>query len=418
MNKPWYQRVANKVFAPSASSKSAPISKGVAGSELYEWFTAGQGGAAGVAVNERSIRSISAAYACIELIGGSIGSLPLPFYRRSNSQRKRFTNDVWHMLNNRPWPNWSASTFWQYILSNKLLHGDGFAAIHRASPFSKTIIGFEPVHALASDVELKNGRLEYTLWLDGPNGVATVPKIFDQDDVLHFPGPGFDGRRGLSQIKSVLRRSAGIALAAEEHSARFFENGSRPDFAIEVPGNLDSEQEDLLRRTWAARHQGAARSGLPALMTGGAKLHELTMNAEDSQLIATRGMQIEDMARIFGVPPHMIGHTTNATSFGTGIEQMSIGFVKFTLQRHLVPIEQEINAKIFTGSDQKNDFCEWATAGLERGDTKTRNESYRIGLGRAGEPAWLTVNEVRQMENLPPISGGDEINSWAKEPAK
>jgi HK97 family phage portal protein len=212
----------------------------------------------------------------------------------------------------------------------------------------------------------------------------------------------------MSQIRNALRNSAGIALAADEYSGAFFSNGARPDIAIEMPDGPTPEQVEQYRQSWADRYQGASNAHKPALMTAGAKIHELTMNAEDAQLIATRQFQVEDIARIFGVPPHMIGHTQNTTSWGSGVEQMSIGFVKYTLQRHLVKFEQELNRKLFRGL-QDRFFCEFQTAGLERGDYKTRNEGYRIGLGRAGEPAWLTVNEVRRLENLPPIDGGDVL---------
>ena len=162
-----------------------------------------------------------------------------------------------------------------------------------------------------------------------------------------------------------------------------------------------------VRRTLNLQNGGTGNAHLPALMVGGAKVHELTMNAEDAQLIDTRRFQVEDIARIFGVPPHMIGHTDKTSSWGTGVEQMSIGFVKYTLQRHLVKFEQEINRKVWPSRERY--FVEFMTAGLERGDYKTRNEGYRIALGRAGEPAWMTVNEVRKLENLPPVPGGEKL---------
>ena len=133
----------------------------------------------------------------------------------------------------------------------------------------------------------------------------------------------------------------------------------------------------------------------------------------DAQLIASRSFQVEEICRVFGVPPHMVGHTQNTTSWGSGVEQMSIGFVKYTMQRHLRAFEQEINYKLFKTA---RNFVEFLTAGLERGDLKSRNEAYRIGLGRAGEPGWMTVNEVRALENMPPIEGGDKIASGEAEP--
>ena len=135
------------------------------------------------------------------------------------------------------------------------------------------------------------------------------------------------------------------------------------------------------------------------------ELEKLSITPEDASLLDTRRFQVEEIARIFGVPPHMIGHTSASTSWGTGIEQQSIGFVKYTLQRHLVKIEQELNRKIWP--TRARYYVEFSAVGLERGDTKTRNEAYRIALGRAGEPGWMSVNEVRRAENLPPVEGGD-----------
>ena len=405
--KNWLTRMALKYVKASGG---IPTSEGVRGSQLYDWMTAGSG-AAGVAVNERTAMSVSAVYACVELIGGSVASLPLNFYRRTESGREQFTPEIWWMFNERPFANWSASSMWGFVLASKLLHGDGFVQIHRAGgsrSLTGRILGFEPIHPLSVQVEKIDGRLKYTLYKDGDSNGRPYIEVIDQDDMLHFPGPGFDGKRSLSQLKHCLRNPAGVAIAADEHSARFFQNGARPDFAIEIPGDPSAEQQEMYRRTWAERHQGVYNSHLPALLSGGATIHTLTMNAEDAQLLTTRSFQVEDIARIFGVPPHLIGHTEKSTSWGTGIEQMSIGFVKFTLQRHLVGFEQEINAKVY---DSDKYFCQFQTAGLERGDIKTRNESYRIALGRPGEPGWMTANEVRRKENMPPIKGGDVLHN-------
>ncbi len=371
------------------------------GTELFEWMTGGMS-SAGVAVTEQSAMRVSAVYASVNLIGGAIACLPLPVYERSLDGRKRADHDVWWLLNEQPHPAWSASSFWEYLAASKLLQGDAYARILRASKLSPKIVGFEPLHKS----RITTTRMEDLLIYAYREDDGSITSI-EQSDMLHIPGPGFDGLTGMSQIRHALRNSAGIALAADEYSGTFFKNGARPDFAIEVAGAVTQDQQDMLRRTWANRHGGIDNAHLPALLVGGAKVHELTMNAEDAQLIDTRRFQVEDIARIFGVPPHMIGHTTAATSWGTGIEQMSIGFVKYTLQRHLVKFEQELNRKIWPSRQRY--FVEFATAGLERGDYKSRNEGYRIALGRAGEPGWMTVNEVRKLENMPPVDGGDQL---------
>ena len=359
---------------------------------------------AGVSVNEQTAMQVSAVYACVALIGGAIASLPLPVYQRTADGRERATHDVWWYLNEQPYPDYTAATFWESMISALLLHGDAFAIIQRRGLGMSDIMGFKWVHPSRVLVKIDNGQLWYVVTdLNGTN------KAYFASDMLHIAGPGFNGRKGMSQIRYVLRNSAGIAMAADQYSANFFENGARPDFAIIHPANPTLEQVQTLRASWAERHSGLGNAHLPAVLAGGMDVKELTMNAEDSQLIATRQFQIEDIARIFGVPPHMIGHTSNTTSWGSGVEQMSIAFVKYTLMRHLRKIEQELNRKLWPNREKY--FVEFNTAGLERGDYKTRMEGYRIGAGRAGEPGFFTINEIRKFENLPPIDGGNVLNT-------
>lgn len=380
-----------------------PSSSGTQGSQLYEWLTGGNLSAAGPAVTERTAMGIGAVYACVGLIGGAIASLPLPIYRRTDSGRERAANELWWLLNEQPCAAMSAAVMWEFVAWSLLLHGDAMVIIRRAS--GGRIIALEPVHPLAVSVGTDKdlpGVLIYTVQGDGKH------EVFHQDDILHVPGLGFDGRRGLSPLRYAARQTFGLALAAEEYSARFFSNGARPDYIITSEGKMDPEQQRLFRESWMARYAGLQNAHIPALLTGGkADVKSLTLSPEEAQLMATRNFQATDVARIYGVPPHMIGITDKTTSWGSGIEQQGIGFVKYTLQRHLVKIEQEINRKVFRRSLQL--FAEFNTAGLERGDTKARNESYRIAAGRAGEPGWMTINEIRRLENMPPIAGGDSL---------
>lgn len=379
-----------------------PSSAGTSGSQLYEWLAGGNASAAGPSVTERTAMGISAVYACVGLIGGAIASMPLPIYKRTNDGRERVAHDIWWLLNEQPCPCMSAAVMWEYTIWSLLLHGDAFIVIKRAAPLSPTIIGLDPVHPLSVNVQEVDERLIYT--------VVDCDKtlVIDQDDMLHIPGLGFDGTRGLSPLRYAARQTFGLALAAEEYSARFFSNGARPDYVITTETKMDAEQQKLFRESWMARYAGLQNAHIPALLTGGnADVKSLTLSPEEAQLMATRNFQTTDIARIYGVPPHMIGITDKTTSWGSGIEQQGIGFVKYTLQRHLVKIEQEINRKVFRTSLRF--FAEFNTAGLERGDYKARNEGYRIAAGRAGEPGWMTINEIRRLENMPPIDGGDEL---------
>lgn len=350
---------------------------------------------------------LSVVNACTALIGGAIASMPLHVYERvDDDRRQRVNDDLWYMLNESPMPNWLACAFWEYSVLSKLLHGDSFARIHRASRLSPAIVGFEPIHPLRMvDVKkIDNNILLYT-YIDTNDKYVTV----DQGDMLHFPSIGYDGKRSPSALRYSLRNAAGAALAADEYSARFFSNGARPDYYLSTDGNLDQEQVDVIREQVNQRYGGVSNSHKPGILVGGLKIEQITMPHEDAQLLATRGFQVEEIARAFNVQPFLIGHNEKTTSFGKGIEEMGRLFVQYTLLRHLNPIRQEINRKVFGRSDRH--YVEHNTAALERGDLKTRFEAFRIAVGRAGEPGWMTPNEVRKLENREPIEGGDELNN-------
>jgi HK97 family phage portal protein len=384
---------------------------GLSVAEFNEWVK-GNMSTPGTVVTDRTAMNISCVYACVALIGGAIASLPLQFYKRDMKtyDRERYVPDEWWMLNEQPFTTWAAAPAWEYAAWSLLLHGDSFWRIHRASRMSPKIVGFEPLYPPSVTVRRFADRLAYQV-MQQPSQAwdSGVPPAFtlDQDDMLHIPGPGFDGLRGMSQIQSALRQSGGIALSADDYMSSFFKNGARPDFAMETDQKLDKEQIATLREQWSEVYQGTAKAWKPAILSGGLKVKPITLTANDAQLLETRKFQIEDICRIFGVPPFMVGQTEKTTSWGTGIEQMSIGFVKYTLQRHLVKFEQEVNRKVFRRGDR---FCEFLTAGLERGDLKSRFEAYRIALGRAGEYGWMTSNEIRRRENDLPLPGGDELN--------
>lgn len=386
----------------AADAEPVPASGITPGTPAYEWLSGGSGTLAGRALSERQAMSVSAVYACVALIGGAVASLPFHVYRRTDTGRERVTTDLWWLLNEQMSLTWPAAVGWEFGVQSLLLNGDLFMRIDRASRLSPTIVGFTPMHAMQTQVQRVDGRLVYT-FTDG--GVTSA---HDQDDVIHVPGPGFDGLRGMSQVAYALRQPTNIAIDAGGQAANVLSSGMRPDLALIPPDRvqLDANQITLMRDQWLTRYSGQGKGAAPIVVTGGTKIQELSLKAADAQLLETRNFQIEDIARIFGVPPFMIGRMEKTTSWGSGVEHMGIGFAKYTLQRHLVKIEQEFNRKCFRTARH---FCEFDTRGLERGDIKSRSEAYRTGLGRAGEPGWLTVNEVRRAENMPPVPGGDQL---------
>ena len=393
---------AEREAARRSPQASTPISQIAPGSDMYDILTGGYGiGGTGVPVTEQSIMAIGAAYACIGLIGGALAALPFHLYKRTLDGRERYENDIWWLFNESPCPSHTASSAWQFAAQSIGLKGDGFWRIKRVTPWTNAIEGFIPIHPDKVHVVQEEGRNIYQMQND-KGGIDVV----DQDDVLHFTGIGFDGKRSITPIRAALRPAGGIALAADEYASAFFKNGARPDFALTTPGKLSDDAAKLLRTTWASRHGGPSNAHLPAILSGGLAVQQLTMSAEDAQLLSTRQFQVQDIARIFGVPPHMIGYTEKTTSWGSGVEQMSIGFVRYTLRRYLDSIQQEINRKIWPRS--RLYFGEFSVDALLEGDAKAQAEYFAKALGGPGTQGWQSVNEIRRLKNMKPIK-----ESWA-----
>ena len=388
------------------------LADGVSGSELYSILTGTT--TPGMAVSERTALQTSAVYASVALVGGAVASLQFHFYKRTERGRERFDSDLWWLFNESPSAAWTSASAWHYTMQSLLLRGDSIWTIERASRYDPRPVGFVPHHPDS-----------VTVWRDsdGTNRYQVTyfgeVKTYHQDDVLHFTGLGFNGVRSLSPIQYALRNAAGTSVAADAYSGQFFKGGARPDHAIEVPQDvrMTPEQRALLSSTWGKQRDGYVNEGKTPVLTGGMKVVPLTLNSQDAQLLETRQFGVEEIARIFGVPPHMIGKTDAATSWGSGIEQMSIGFVRYTLRRHLDMIQQEINRKLFPRG--KMFYGEFNTDALLDGDSKAQAEYFAKALGGPGTQGWMTTNEVRKLKNLPPIAGGDElIKAGAPAPAQ
>lgn len=393
---------AEPVAVVAADQGAARISEIVPAAEMYDVITGAVGGGAGVPVTERTAMATSAVYASVGLLGGAVASLPFHIYRRSERGRERIDSDLWWLFNESPWGTWTAASAWSWVVQSIGLRGDGFQRIHRVTPYTNAIQGFEPLHPAAVNVRRVKGRNVYA-YTDDDGQLHTV----DQDDILHFPGIGFDGVRSITPLRAALRAGAGIAIAADEYAGAFFRNGARADYALQTDKAMSAEQAQQVRESWADKHRGLTNAHNVAILHSGLKVQQLTMTAEDSQLLGTRQFQVADIARIFGVPPHMIGHTEKSTSWGSGVEQMSIGFVRYTLQRYLDAIRQEINRKVWPRSRQV--YAEHSTEALLEGDAKAQAEYFSKALGGPCSQGWMVVNEVRQLKNLPPVPEGDTL---------
>jgi HK97 family phage portal protein len=346
---------------------------------------------------------VTAVSACVTLISGAIASLPMHVYQRSRDGdlRREVNSDLWWILNEEFSPRWTASSGWAFLTASKLLHGDGFAEIIRG-PGGK-IAALVPLHPnRVRVIATPDGtRLVYEVQpdptIERPAPEVSRTRVLDQDDILHVPGFGFNGLRGLSALRNSLRNSGRLAINAQNFSEKFLENMARPDFALRTEQALTDEQFERLRAA-LDEHRGPMRAGKPMILDGGLDIKTLTMPLEEMQLLETRKFQVEEIARAFGVQPFMIGHTEKTSSWGTGVEAMGAGFVRYTLRDHLNTFQNEINRKFFRTD---RNVAEFDTTELERADTKAMFDSVRVALGRAGEPAFMTLEEARELLRLP-----------------
>lgn len=359
-----------------------------------------QSASSGYPVTEQTALKVSAVAGCIQLIGGSMASLPLSVYERTDEGRKKVQDSpLWWLLNEQPCPAWTAASMIEWWVRCNALRGDAFSRLKRNG--YDEIISIVPLHPDRVRIESIAGELNY--FYQPRNGKA---HLIHAADMLHIPGFGYDGEigRSLSVIQHAAFQSIGIALAADDFSGKLYANGAMPKHAIISPGKMSEEQIDGLRNIYADRYTGSNQIGKPMVLTQGLDIKELSLNAVDAELLASRKYQVIDIARAFGVPPHMIGATEVTSSWGTGVEQMTLGFIKFTLQTYLTRAEQELNRKLFRTAKY---FVEFNLDGLMRGDAKTEGESLRQAIGGSQGPGWMTPNEVRRIKNLPPIAGGD-----------
>jgi HK97 family phage portal protein len=375
----------------------------------------GAGGTGLPVVNETAAMGTSAVNACVKLLAGAVSSLPKNVYRMdfsNGAKTQLFNQDLWWVLNEQFHPQWPAAAGWDHLMRSRLYHGDAYAIIERNG--AGTVLSLRPVSkARVVTYEMDNGRLVYGVM---PEARSLDSKVYyyDQDDMIHVPGDGFDGITSPSVLQFELRGAAATALAAQDASGRFFANGMMPGFSIEMPDAPPPEVVEELRQRIQDNYGGVRNVGKPLLLFGGAKAATLAIDPVDAQLLESRKFQVEEIARIYGVPPFMIGQTEKTTSWGSGVEAMGSGFVRYTLRRHLHAITNEFNRKLFP---RGNLFVEFDTSDLERPSFKDFTESLRIGLGRAGERPLFSQNEARARFNLPPVPGGDDMSTLTAPPA-
>jgi len=361
-------------------------------SELTAMIGASAVSSSGASVTADTAMKVSAVYGCVSLIAGAISTLPLGVFQRTAEGRDKADHPYWWLFNEQASEAWTSAAALEYLISSKLFYGDGFGRLIRSNR-SNQVVGWEPLHPLSVQPFKHEGRVLYRVTKSGD-----APYTLDSADMIHLSSLGFDGLTSPSPITYAAREAIGTAISAQQFSGQFFAGGANFDYALKTTSKLTAEQLNQLKASLLGRAQNGGRG--PLILSGGLEPAQLSVNSKDAEILATRLFTVEEICRVFGVPPHMVGHTDKTTSWGSGIESQGIGFVRYTLQRHLTPMQQELNRKLWPVRERF--FVEHITAALERGDLKGRYEAYRIALGRAGEQPFMDSNEVRRLENMPP----------------
>ena len=350
---------------------------------------------AGPSVSETSAMRSTAVFRCVALKSGVIASLPLQIFKKTDKGREEAVNHrLYPLLHTEPNDLMSSFIWKELIVANLMLAGNHYSVMEYDN--AARVVGLLPVLPQQTDVARVKGRNRYTFrFADGV-------EVFDQEDVVHVPGIGFDGMKGISPIQWAGRQPIGTAFALDEFVGRMHANSARPSGVLEVPKGISPEALIRLRAELNSLYNGLRNTGATILADTGSKWTPMQISLADAQTLESRRFQVADIARLFGVPPHLVGETDSTTSWGTGIEQQTIGFQIYNLEPELSRIEGELNRKLFTWPY----YCEFNREALAAMDAKTLAELYASAVNNAG----MTPNEIRRRRNLPDVGPeGDKL---------
>jgi HK97 family phage portal protein len=359
---------------------------------------------AGKAVTERSAMQMTAVYSCVRILAEAIAGLPLHLYcyKEDGGKEKALGHPLYLLLHDEPNPEMSSFVFRETLMTHLLLWGNAYAQIIRNG--KGEVVALYPLMPNRMTVDRdSSGQLFYSYQMSNSDA-PTMPGgtvILKPSDVLHVPGLGFDGLVGYSPI-AMAKNAIGLAIATEEYGAKFFANGATPGGLLEYPGTV--KDPDRVRESWNKGFSGSQNAGKVAILEEGMKYTPISIAPEQAQFLETRKFQINEIARIFRIPPHMIGDLEKS-SF-SNIEQQSLEFVKYTLDPWVVRWEQSLSRALFTQEEKSRYFFKFNVEGLLRGDYQSRMNGYAT----ARQNGWMSANDIRELENLdriPAEEGGD-----------
>lgn len=361
------------------------------------------GSTSGKKVNERSAMQMTAVYACVRILSESIASLPVHLYQYESegNKAKAVKHPLYRILHDEPNPEMTSFVFRETLMTHLLLWGNAYSQIIRNG--KGEVIGLYPLMPNRMTVDRdSNGQIIYQYQMQdsdahtGKSGSVTLRP----SEVLHVPGLGFDGLVGYSPI-AMAKNAIGLSIATEEYGAKFFANGATPGGILEFPGTVKNPES--IRESWNKGFSGSNAHKV-AILEEGMKYTPISISPEQAQFLETRKFQIDEIARIFRVPPHMVGDLEKS-SF-SNIEQQSLEFVKYTLEPWIIRWEQSLNRALLTEKEKPDYFVKFNVDGLLRGDYQSRMNGYAT----ARQNGWMSANDIRELEcldRIPPELGGD-----------
>lgn len=353
----------------------------------------------GVYVSELRAMQTSAVYACVKILAETVASLPLHLYKKGKDGKNELAEQhpLFSCLYDAPNDEMTSFEFRESMMTALLLYGNAYARIIKRQGHVEELWYLKPEN-MTVERDSTTHKIKYTYTDD----VTNETYVYKPNQVFHLKGLSFDGVTGISPIAQA-REAVGLALATEEYGAKFFGNGARPGGVLEHPGILKDPEK--LRDSWNKVYQGTKNSHKVAVLEEGMKYHTIGIAPEDAQFLETRKYQLNEICRIFRVPPHLVGDLEHATF--SNIEHQSIEFVQHTIRPWIVRWEQEISRALLDDSERLLYFARFNVDGLLRGDYKSRMEGYAIGR----QNGWLSANDIRRLEDMslvPEEQGGDD----------
>ena len=352
----------------------------------------------GKPVNERTAMQTTAVYACVRILAEAVASLPLHVYEYQDDGGKKLVHDhpLYYLLHDEPNPEMTSFVFRETLMSHLLIWGNAYAQIIRDG--AGRVLGLYPLLPDKMEVQRDDKGIIYYVYSRNSDENPTFKEYgnikLKAEDVLHIPGLGFDGLIGYSPI-AMAKNAVGMTLACEEYGASFFANGANPGGVLEHPGVLKDPSK--VRESWNSVYRGVNNAHKIAVLEEGMKYQQIGIPPEEAQFLETRKFQINEIARLYRIPPHMVGDL-DKSSF-SNIEQQSLEFVKYTLDPWVIRWEQSLQRSLLLPGEKGKYFIKLNVDGLLRGDYQSRMNGYAVGR----QNGWFSANDIREMENMNPI---------------